>query len=122
MAPVNEDAAAAPCIIIQNSNLTPNIPGNYNTIKTNDKADEEFRIYSVKDSPKRVVEHYRDMRMFHTVDFYRKMEQKYDFSNGNYRRLMTIEEAFVELENYVDSSDPDLELPNLLHLLQTAEG
>ncbi len=45
-----------------------------------------------------------------------------DFSNGKYRRLMTIEEAFAELENYVDASDPDLDLPNLLHLLQTAEG
>jgi len=26
------------------------------------------------------------------------------------RRLMTIEEAFVELENYIDASDPDLDL------------
>jgi Family of unknown function (DUF706). len=122
MAPVNEDTAAAPCITIIPQNNLPTVPGNYNDIKTNDKADEDFRIYSVTDSPKRVVEHYRDMRLFQTVDFYRKMEQKYDFSNGNYRRLMTIEEAFAELENYVDSSDPDLELPNLLHLLQTAEG
>ena len=117
MSPVNDEAA--PCII---QNNLPQIPGDYNTIKTNDKADEQFRIYDVNDSPKRVVEHYRDMRLFQTVDFYRKMEQKYDFSNGTYRRLMTIEEAFTELENYVDSSDPDLELPNLLHLLQTAEG
>lgn len=35
---------------------------------------------------------------------------------------MTIEEAFVELESYVDASDPDLDLPNKIHLLQTAEG
>jgi hypothetical protein len=27
-----------------------------------------------------------------------------------YRKLMTIEEAFVELENYTDASDPDLDL------------
>mmetsp|Transcript_104 Transcript_104/g.120 ORF Transcript_104/g.120 Transcript_104/m.120 type:complete len:309 (+) Transcript_104:114-1040(+) len=98
------------------------IPGNYSNIKTNDKADEAFRVYDVQDSPSRVVEHYRDMRRFQTVAFYEKMEKKYDFSNGNYRRLMTIEEAFAELENYVDASDPDLDLPNLLHLLQTAEG
>ena len=26
------------------------------------------------------------------------------------RKLMTIEEAFVELESYVDASDPDLDL------------
>lgn len=95
---------------------------NYSDIKTNDKADESFRVYDVQDSPARVVEHYRDMRRFQTLAFYEKMEEKYDFSNGNYRRLMTIEEAFAELENYVDASDPDLDLPNLIHLLQTAEG
>lgn len=62
------------------------------------------------------------MRRFQTVEFYKRMEKKYDFSDGKYRRLMTIEEAFEELENYIDASDPDLDLPNLLHLLQTAEG
>lgn len=98
------------------------IPVNHEAIKTNEKADEEFRVYSQEATPQRVIDHYRDMRTFQTVSFYRKMEQKYDFTNGAYRKLMTIEEAFVELENYVDSSDPDLDLPNKLHLLQTAEG
>lgn len=98
------------------------IPLSHNTIKTNDKADAQFRVYDTSDSPARVVEHYRDMRRFQTLDFYNRMEKKYDFSNGTYRRLMTIEEAFTELESYVDASDPDLDLPNLLHLLQTAEG
>lgn len=100
----------------------PDMYGDFSTIKTNAKDNEAYRIYDVLDSPARVVEHYRDMRINHTVDFYKKMEKKYDFSNGAYRRMMTIEEAFTELENYVDSSDPDLDLPNLLHLLQTAEG
>lgn len=108
----------APAILDANAS----IPGNYSDIKTNEKADEAFRVYDVLDSPLRVVEHYRDMRQFQTLAFYEKMEKKYDFSNGNYRRLMTIEEAFAELENYVDASDPDLDLPNLIHLLQTAEG
>jgi hypothetical protein len=98
------------------------IPADFESIKTNHKKDEDFRIYDQTTTPQRVVDHYRNMRTYQTVDFYRKMEQKYDFSNGNYRRLMTIEEALVELENYVDSSDPDLDLPNTLHLLQTAEG
>jgi inositol oxygenase len=100
----------------------PDIPETYQTIKTNEKADEAFRVYTVDNSPDRVVEHYRDMRANHTVDFYKRMEKKYDFSDGNYRRMLTVMEAFVELENYVDASDPDLDLPNLLHLLQTAEG
>lgn len=98
------------------------IPTDFESIKTNHKKDEDFRIYDQTTTSQRVVDHYRYMRTYQTVDFYRKMEQKYDFSNGNYRLLMTIEEALVELENYVDSSDPDLDLPNKLHLLQTAEG
>jgi hypothetical protein len=79
----------------------PGIPKNFNTIKTDDKADEDFRIYSEDTSLKRVVEHYRDMRRFQTVDFYRRMEQKYSFENGNFRKRMTMEEAFTELEDYV---------------------
>jgi len=99
-----------------------NVSDDLKAIKTSEKEDNEFRVYSTEKSLYRVVEHYRDMRKFQTVEFYKRMEQKYDFSNGNHRRLMTIEEAFAELENYVDASDPDLELPNMLHLLQTAEG
>ena len=93
-----------------------------NSVKTSNKSDDEFRTYEPLLSPERVVEHYRDMRQFQTLEFYKRMEKKYDFSNGQFRSLMTIEEAFEELENYVDASDPDLALPNLLHLLQTAEG
>lgn len=72
------------------------------SIKTNEnKKDEDFRIYDETTSNPRVVQHYKDMRMFQTVAFYRKMEAKYSFDNGTYRRLMTIEEAFDELEHYV---------------------
>lgn len=94
------------------------------SIQTNSstKAKEEFRTYDATETPERVVEHYRDMRTYQTVEFYDRMAEKYSFENGRYRKLMTIEEAFVELENYIDASDPDLDLPNLLHLLQTAEG
>lgn len=116
--PINESE----CMVVPAAAIDIAVPNKFDTIKTNEKADEEFRIYDANESPERVIEHYRDMRKNHTVDFYRKMEEKYDFTNGKYRRLMTIEEAFAELENYVDASDPDLDLPNLLHLLQTAEG
>mmetsp|Transcript_39226 Transcript_39226/g.117958 ORF Transcript_39226/g.117958 Transcript_39226/m.117958 type:complete len:292 (-) Transcript_39226:597-1472(-) len=101
----------------------PDIPTDHNAIKTNaQKSDDDFRIYSEDTTPPRVIRHYRDMRTHQTVEFYRRMEHKYTFENGAYRRSMTIEEAFDELEQYVDSSDPDLDLPNLVHLLQTAEG
>lgn len=107
-----------------NSEVTTcaDVPESTDSIKTNDKKDEEFRVYDSKESPDRVVNHYKDMRKNQTVAFYNKMLHKYDFTNGAYRKLMTIEEAFDELECYIDASDPDLDLPNKLHLLQTAEG
>ena len=69
-----------------------------------------------------VTRHYRDMHRFQTVEFVNSMHAKYAFRDGACRCEMTIEEAFAELEGYVDSSDPDLGLPNKVHMLQTAEG
>lgn len=94
------------------------------SIKTSDKSDVDFRNYDPAVTPRRVVEHYLNMRSKHTVAQYEKMAAKYHFDpvTGEGRRQMTILEAFKELECYVDASDPDLDLPNLVHLLQTAEG
>ncbi|GMI28315.1 hypothetical protein TeGR_g12567 [Tetraparma gracilis] len=93
-------------------------------IKTNGKADDEFRTYDQESTPERVVDHYRKMRSGQTVEFVGRMQDKFHFDGvtGEGRRQMTIEEAFEELESYVDASDPDLDLPNKIHLLQTAEG
>lgn len=119
----HEGAASKRAIKGKLQNAVPAVTADHAAIKTNtDKSDDDFRVYVKETSPSRVVEHYRDMRTNQTVDFYRKMEAKYSFQDGACRRLMTIEEAFAELERYVDASDPDLDLPNLLHLLQTAEG
>ena len=35
---------------------------------------------------------------------------------------VTVAECFEKLKGYVDSSDPDITLPNLEHMLQTAEA
>jgi inositol oxygenase len=84
----------------------------------------KYRVYSADatTTPSRVIQHYRDMRTGQTLDFYHRMEQKYSFADGQYRAKMTIAEALEQLEDYVDASDPDMELPNKLHLLQTAQG
>jgi hypothetical protein len=42
--------------------------------------------------------HYRAMRENQTVDFYRRMEEKYTFADGACRARMTIREAFKALE------------------------
>jgi inositol oxygenase len=35
---------------------------------------------------------------------------------------MSVWEALESLDNFIDLSDPDMELPNFIHMLQTAEG
>ncbi len=59
------------------------------------------------------------MRMYQTMEFNKRMEEKYFKFN---HAKMTIWEAFEALKGYVDASDPDTELPNLEHMLQAAEG
>jgi inositol oxygenase len=83
------------------------------------KAMEEFRNY--KDSSRQdIVElHYKMMRKnqsFSKVAYFEKKYHSFD------KCEMTIWEAFEALKGYVDSSDPDSELPNLEHMLQTAEA
>jgi inositol oxygenase len=66
-----------------------------------------------------VKRHYELMRSHQTKEHVKKMEDKYfKFDHAE----LTIEEAFEKLERYVDNSDPDMDLPNLEHMLQTAEA
>jgi len=79
----------------------------------------DFRNYDNSLRQAVVERHYRLMRTNQTVEFYDRMAEywgKFD------RQQMTIAEAFEALQGYVDSSDPDSGMPNLEHMLQTAEG
>lgn len=83
------------------------------------KAEEAFRNYTDSSRQDTVQRHYMLMRKNQTVAFNAKMQAKYgSFTNGK----MTVWECFEKLMGYVDSSDPDSSLPNLEHMLQTAEG
>lgn len=86
------------------------------------KSIDKFRDYEHTDRREIVYNHYRDMRRYQTVEFVKSMHLKYSFANGRYRTKMSIREAFRVLENYVDSSDPDVSLPNMIHMFQAAEG
>jgi inositol oxygenase len=107
------------------------LPGRLSTldIKTNDKEDDAFRCYDLTKTPQRVIDFYRTNRTKQTSEFVARMKVKFGFTfnketgENEGRKKMTVAKAFEELKNYVDASDPDLEdLPNLIHLLQTAEG
>ena len=59
------------------------------------------------------------MRIHQTYDFVERMEKKwFTFDKAK----LTIKEAFTLLDDYVDSADPDINVPNVIHALQTAEA
>ena len=82
------------------------------------KAKEEFRNY---DTPARdtVTEFYRLNHKYQTYDFV--MEKERDFLKFD-KKEMTLWESFDFLNTLVDDSDPDIDLDQLQHLLQTSEA
>ena len=82
------------------------------------KAKEEYRNY---DNPGRdtVREFYRLNHKYQTYDFVQ--EKKNEFLQFN-RKQMPVWGAMEFLNTLVDDSDPDIELDQLQHLLQTAEA
>lgn len=81
------------------------------------KKKEEFRNYAANTRPS-VREFYRLNHTYQTRDFVQA--KRADFLQLN-RREMTVWEAAEFLNNLVDDSDPDTDLSQLQHLLQTAE-
>jgi len=77
---------------------------------------ETFRSYH--DAPEEVKKHYLDMRQYQTYDYVNQMHQK--FQNRQPKKMKVVE-AINLLNQFVDSSDPDIMLPNVQHLFQTAE-
>jgi len=82
-----------------------------------EKNKEEYRIYD-ENTDKGVREFYRINHNYQTYDFVQK--KKKEFLKFN-RRKMGIWEAAEYLNTLVDESDPDTDLSQLEHLLQTSE-
>lgn len=77
----------------------------------------KLRKYKTKDSL--VYRHYQAMRQNQTLEYVKRMEQKwFSFTHAK----LTIQEAFEKLGKYIDSSDPDATFPNIEHSFQTAEA
>ncbi len=82
------------------------------------KAKEEFRDYRKLARPG-VREFYRQNHTHQTLDFVRAKKQEYLPLN---RRRMGVWEAMEFLNTLVDDSDPDTDLSQIEHLMQTAEA
>jgi inositol oxygenase len=90
----------------------------YPTAESTFKAKEEYRNY---DNPVRdtVREFYKLNHTYQTYDFVR--EKQKEFLQFN-RKEMKPWQAMEFLNTLVDDSDPDIELDQLQHLLQSAEA
>lgn len=66
-----------------------------------------------------VKETYAKMRQKQDLAFVKVQEEKYNVPSG---LEINAYDALHLLDEFVDLSDPDLELPNIVHLFQTAEG
>ena len=86
--------------------------------ESNSKSKAEFRDYRAEARPS-VKEFYRLNHRYQTLDFVRQKKQEFLTLN---RRRMGIWEAMEFLNTLVDDSDPDTELPQIEHLIQTAEA
>jgi inositol oxygenase len=85
---------------------------------TTSKSTEEYRNY---DDPKRetVKEFYR---LNHTYQTYEFVQEKRNSFLQFDKKEMTVWDAFDFLNQLVDDSDPDTDLSQLQHLLQTSEA
>lgn len=77
-----------------------------------------FRNYEAVDVKAAVKEHYRKMRSKQTFEYVQRMHKKY----LTYDKPMGLWEAMEHLNVLIDVSDPDLDLPNVQHLIQSAEA
>ena len=87
-------------------------------VKAKDKSKEEFRNY---ETPGRdtVKEFYRLNHTYQTYDFVK--EKKNNFLQFD-KKEMPVWDAFNFLNQLVDDSDPDTDLDQFQHLLQTSEA
>jgi inositol oxygenase len=82
------------------------------------KRQEEFRNYEANAKPG-VREFYRLNHRYQTLDFVRAKKREY---LALQKRSMSIWEAMEFLNTLVDTSDPDTDLSQIEHLMQTAEA
>lgn len=77
-----------------------------------------FRNYDQGDITAAVREHYLKMRSRQTYDYVQRMKTKY----LTFDTPLDLWDAMAKLNELIDVSDPDLNLPNVQHLIQSAEA
>jgi len=78
----------------------------------------EFRNYVDSAAQDRVEKNYKDNHTYQNLEFVKAKKARY----SKLEIPMTIWEAMDLMKDVVDESDPDTELPQIVHALQTAEA
>lgn len=79
----------------------------------------KFRDFRIHNVPDHVVKTYDLMHTNQTLEF---VKGRLEFWGKFDHDHLTMMEALEKLNNLVDESDPDIDLPNSFHAFQTAEG
>ena len=83
------------------------------------KSKEEYRDYDTSDRAEGVKKFYRLNHQYQTYDFVSKKEKEFLAFD---RKKKSLWDAVDFLNTLVDDSDPDIELDQFQHLLQTSES
>uniref|UniRef100_A0A2N9IIQ9 Inositol oxygenase n=1 Tax=Fagus sylvatica TaxID=28930 RepID=A0A2N9IIQ9_FAGSY len=120
---VSNNGLAAEELVSSNEFLAPEINSFGRLFRM--KSNMELRVMLDRDydaeseRQKTVEEFYRLQHINQTYDFVKRMREEYGKLN---RVEMSIWECCELLNEVVDDSDPDLDEPQIMHLLQTAEA
>jgi len=93
-------------------------PGAADLAPAGSKSKQDFRDYG-EETRAGVREFYRLNHRCQTVDFVKSKRDEYLPLS---KRQMGVWEALELLDTLVDDSDPDIDLPQIVHLIQTAEA
>eukprot|EP00029_Vermamoeba_vermiformis_P008483 TRINITY_DN3984_c0_g1_i1.p1 TRINITY_DN3984_c0_g1~~TRINITY_DN3984_c0_g1_i1.p1 ORF type:complete len:289 (-),score=82.61 TRINITY_DN3984_c0_g1_i1:126-992(-) len=88
-------------------------------LRDENKTVEQFRNYETSDRDEIVRQTYRLHHVNQTYDYVQERKQK--FLQFKVAKL-TVWQAIEKLDTLVDESDPDTDLPQIMHALQTAES
>tara|TARA_Y100000816_G_C26101420_1_gene583867 strand:- start:1178 stop:2971 length:1794 start_codon:yes stop_codon:yes gene_type:complete len=77
-----------------------------------------FKVRDYSNVSIAVKDNYLKGRKYQTVDYVKRMHEKY----LKFDMCLSLEDIFEKLNSFIDVSDPDVELPNMVHLYESAEA
>ncbi len=86
---------------------------------TIDMTNNVYRCYPSHEINNNIKENYKEGRHKQCLLYVTKMRQKF---NNRIKEKVNFWDVFEKLSNFIDISDPDVDIPNSYHAFQTAES